>query len=95
VKRFLVYSNKTDGKSPVKVVILKPVLGVVSVVMLKSALKAVRLVMLKPVLGGVNNGFHFPVPFIKRLNQTKPATFCRFGRYLRVLFFSILDLNRN
>jgi hypothetical protein len=32
-------------------------------------------ILLKPVLGGVDGNFHFPVPFMNRLNQTEPATF--------------------
>jgi hypothetical protein len=32
-------------------------------------------ILLKPVLGGLDGNLHFPVPSMKRLNQTEPATF--------------------
>jgi hypothetical protein len=31
-------------------------------------------ILLKPVLGGVDDSLHLTVPFVNRLNQTKPAT---------------------
>jgi hypothetical protein len=32
------------------------------------------LILLKLVPGGVDGRFHFPVPFMSRLNQTEPTT---------------------
>jgi hypothetical protein len=32
-------------------------------------------ILLKPLLGGVDGNLHLPVPSMKRLDQTEPATF--------------------
>ena len=45
-------------------------------------------ILLKPLLGGMDGSLHLPLPFMNRLNQIEPATFCIFvvGLSLGVLF---------